>query len=241
METRERLYEGKAKVIFASDEPNLLVQYFKDDATAFNGVKKGTITDKGVINNLVAAKLMTVLEAVGIPVHFVKWLSPREQLIRKVSIIPVEVVVRNVVAGSMAKRLGRPEGEALPRPVIEFYYKADALDDPLITRDHALVFGWATGAELDWIEATCLRINDVLIGFFANIGVRLVDYKLEFGRLADNPARVVLADEISPDTCRLWDMTTGEKLDKDRFRRDLGGVVEAYREVARRMGLVLES
>lgn len=241
METGDRLYEGKAKVIFATDDPNLLIQYFKDDATAFNGLKKGTIADKGVINNLVAARLMTIIEAVGIPVHFVKWLSPREQLIRKVSIIPVEVVIRNVVAGSMAKRLGRPEGEKLPRPVVEFYYKADALDDPLITRDHALVFGWATEAELDWIEASCLRINDVLVGFFANIGVRLVDYKLEFGRLAENPQQVVLADEISPDTCRLWDMTTGEKLDKDRFRRDMGGVVEAYREVARRMGLALES
>ncbi|MBF0293655.1 MAG: phosphoribosylaminoimidazolesuccinocarboxamide synthase [Magnetococcales bacterium] len=239
MEKRAQLYEGKAKVIFATDDPNQLIQYFKDDATAFNGVKKGSITDKGVINNMVTARLMTILEAVGIPVHLIRWLSPREQLVRKVTIIPVEVVVRNVVAGSMAKRLGRQEGEPLPRPVVEFYYKADALDDPLITRDHALVFGWASEAELDWIQATCMRINDVLIGFFANIGVRLVDYKLEFGRLAEDPGRLVLADEISPDTCRLWDMTTGEKLDKDRFRRDLGGVVEAYREVARRMGLEL--
>lgn len=241
METRDRLYEGKAKVLFATDDPNLLVQYFKDDATAFNGVKKGSITDKGVINNLVTSRLMTLLETVGIPVHFVKQLNGREQLVRKVTIIPVEVVVRNVVAGSMAKRLGRPEGESLPRPVVEFYYKSDPLDDPLITRDHALVFGWASEAELDWIMTACLRINDVLTGFFAAIGVRLVDYKLEFGRLAENPSQVVLADEISPDTCRLWDITTGEKLDKDRFRRDLGGVTEAYREVARRMGLVVES
>ncbi|MBF0178871.1 MAG: phosphoribosylaminoimidazolesuccinocarboxamide synthase [Magnetococcales bacterium] len=239
MEKRAQLYEGKAKVIFATDESNQLIQYFKDDATAFNGVKKGSITDKGVINNMVTVRLMTILEAVGIPVHLIRWLAPREQLVRKVRIIPVEVVVRNVVAGSMARRLGRQEGESLPRPVVEFYYKADALDDPLITRDHALVFGWASEAEMDWIQATCLRINDVLIGFFANIGVRLVDYKLEFGRLAEDPSRLVLADEISPDTCRLWDMTTGEKLDKDRFRRDLGGVVEAYREVARRMGLEL--
>ncbi|MEO5330918.1 MAG: phosphoribosylaminoimidazolesuccinocarboxamide synthase [Magnetococcus sp. YQC-5] len=241
METRDRLYEGKAKVLFATDDPNLLVQYFKDDATAFNGVKKGSITDKGVINNLVTSRLMTLLETVGIPVHFVKQLNGREQLVRKVEIIPVEVVVRNVVAGSMAKRLGRPEGESLPRPVVEFYYKSDPLDDPLITRDHALVFGWASEAELDWIMTACLRINDVLTGFFAAIGVCLVDYKLEFGRLAENPSQVVLADEISPDTCRLWDITTGEKLDKDRFRRDLGGVTEAYREVARRMGLAVES
>ncbi|MBF0270553.1 MAG: phosphoribosylaminoimidazolesuccinocarboxamide synthase [Magnetococcales bacterium] len=241
MEKRDRLYEGKAKVIFATEDPNLYVQYFKDDATAFNGVKKGTITDKGAVNNLVASKLMTILEAVGIPVHFVKRLNAREQLIRKVEIIPVEVVIRNVVAGSMAKRLGLPEGQALPRPILEFYYKADALDDPLVIRDHVLVFGWASEAELAWIEQTCLRINDVLIGFFANIGIRLVDYKLEFGRLASQPGQVVLADEISPDTCRLWDLVTGEKLDKDRFRRDLGGVVEAYREVARRMGLALDS
>ncbi|MBF0165911.1 MAG: phosphoribosylaminoimidazolesuccinocarboxamide synthase, partial [Magnetococcales bacterium] len=220
MEKLEKLYEGKAKVIFATDDPNLFIQYFKDDATAFNGVKKGTIADKGVINNLVTSKLMTIIDAVGIPTHFVKRLNDREQLIRKVSIIPIEVVVRNVAAGSMSKRLGVPEGQQLPRPVLEFYYKADALDDPLIIRDHALVFGWATEAELAWIEASCKRINDVLIGFFANIGIRLVDYKLEFGRLASNPSQVVLADEISPDTCRLWDFVTNEKLDKDRFRRD---------------------
>lgn len=241
MEKREKLYEGKAKAIFATDDPNHFIQYFKDDATAFNGVKKGTIADKGVINNLVTSKLMTILDAVGIPTHFVQRLNDREQLIRKVSIIPIEVVVRNVAAGSMSKRLGVPEGQQLPRPVLEFYYKADALDDPLIIRDHALVFGWATEAELAWIEAAVKRINDVLIGFFANIGIRLVDYKLEFGRLASNPSQVVLADEISPDTCRLWDFVTNEKLDKDRFRRDLGGVVEAYQEVARRMGVSGES
>ncbi|MBF0614377.1 MAG: phosphoribosylaminoimidazolesuccinocarboxamide synthase [Magnetococcales bacterium] len=237
MEKREQLYEGKAKVIFATDNPDLLIQYFKDDATAFNGVKKGTITDKGVVNNLVAGKLMTILDAVGIPVHFVRQLNDREQLIRRVEIIPVEVVIRNVVAGSMARRLGLDEGQQLPRPILEFYYKADALDDPLVIRDHVLVFGWATEDELHWIETTCRRINDVLIAFFANIGIRLVDYKLEFGRLHGEVGKVVLADEISPDTCRLWDLTTGEKLDKDRFRRDLGGVVEAYQEVARRMGV----
>ncbi len=241
MEKRDRLYEGKAKAVFATDDPHLLIQYFKDDATAFNGVKRGSITDKGVVNNLVASRLMTILDAVGIPVHFVKTINHREQLIHKVQIIPVEVVVRNVVAGSMAKRLGLEEGTRLPRPVVEFYYKSDALDDPLIIRDHALVFGWATEVELDWIMAQCARINDILLAFFANIHIRLVDYKLEFGRLARDPQKLVLADEISPDTCRLWDMTTGEKLDKDRFRRDLGGVTEAYREVARRMGLVLES
>ncbi|MEO5344924.1 MAG: phosphoribosylaminoimidazolesuccinocarboxamide synthase [Magnetococcus sp. YQC-9] len=237
MEKREKLYEGKAKVIFSTDDPNLYIQYFKDDATAFNGVKKGTITDKGVVNNLVASKLMGIIEAVGIPTHFVERINDREQVVRKVAIIPLEVVVRNVAAGSMSRRLGVPEGQALPRPVLEYYYKADALDDPLIIRDHALVFGWATEAELAWIEASVKRINDVLIGFFANIGIRLIDYKLEFGRLAANPSQVVLADEISPDTCRLWDVKTNEKLDKDRFRRDLGGVVEAYQEVARRMGV----
>lgn len=238
MEHRKQLYEGKAKVLFATDDPHVLVQYFKDDATAFNGVKKGTIGDKGVINNMITEKLMTIIGAAGIPVHLLDRISEREQRIRRVEIVPVELVVRNRVAGSMAKRLGRREGELLPRPVVEFYYKSDELDDPLITLDHIEVFGWASNAEVAWIKQTALRINDILLGYFGSIGIHLVDYKLEFGRLSEDPATLVLADEISPDTCRLWDMKTGKKLDKDRFRRDLGEVSEAYHEVAFRMGLM---
>ncbi|MBF0144628.1 MAG: phosphoribosylaminoimidazolesuccinocarboxamide synthase [Magnetococcales bacterium] len=238
MAERTKLYEGKAKVLFATDDPHVLVQYFKDDATAFNGVKKGSIHDKGVINNKITERLMTILSAVGIPVHFLERISEREQKIRRVEIVPVELVVRNRVAGSMAKRLGREEGEPLSRPVVEFYYKSDPLDDPLITLDHIEVFGWASTAEIAWIQQTALRINDVLLGYFASIGIHLIDYKLEFGRLSQNPATLVLADEISPDTCRLWDMKTGKRLDKDRFRRDLGDVAEAYHEVAFRMGLM---
>ncbi|HAT48757.1 MAG: phosphoribosylaminoimidazolesuccinocarboxamide synthase [Nitrospirae bacterium] len=241
MKNREKLYEGKAKVLFATDDPHVLIQYFKDDATAFNGVKKGAIHDKGVINNRITERLMTVLEAVGIPVHFLERISEREQKIRRVDIVPIELVVRNRVAGSMAKRLGREEGEILPRPVVEFYYKSDPLDDPLITLDHIEVFGWASAAEVAWIQQTALRINDVLRGYFASIGIHLIDYKLEFGRLSEDPRKLVLADEISPDTCRLWDMKTGRKLDKDRFRRDLGEVSEAYHEVAFRMGLFTTS
>ncbi|MEO5376657.1 MAG: phosphoribosylaminoimidazolesuccinocarboxamide synthase [Magnetococcus sp. DMHC-6] len=239
MEKIKKLYEGKAKVLFSTEKPNCLIQYFKDDATAFNGEKRGSIADKGVINNLISSRLMTILEHVGIPVHFIERLNSREQLVRKVEIVPLEVVVRNRVAGSMARRLGREEGEALPRPVLEFYYKQDKLDDPLVTTDHIEVFGWATSEEVDEIVDLTYRINDVLLGFFANISIYLIDYKLEFGRLAEDPEVLILADEISPDTCRLWDMETGQKLDKDRFRRDLGGVSEAYHEVARRMGLVL--
>lgn len=237
MEKREKLYEGKAKVVFTTSDPNLLIQYFKDDATAFNGEKRGTILDKGVINNLISAKLMTILDVVGIPTHLVDRISEREQLIQKAEIIPLEVVVRNRVAGSLAKRLGREEGEPLARPLIELYYKSDELGDPMVTMDHVELFGWASEAEMEQIVDLVHRVNDVLLGFFANINIHLVDYKLEFGRLHEDPESLVLADEISPDTCRLWDMSTGEKLDKDRFRRDLGKVAEAYQEVARRMGL----
>ncbi|MBF0368624.1 MAG: phosphoribosylaminoimidazolesuccinocarboxamide synthase [Magnetococcales bacterium] len=239
MEKLEKLYEGKAKAVFATSNPDQVIQYFKDDATAFNAKKKGTISDKGVVNNLIASHLMTLLGVVGIPTHFIERLDAREQLVSRVEIIPTEVVVRNRVAGSMAKRLGREEGEVLSRPVVEFYLKSDELDDPLITLDHIDVFGWATEGEVEEIVELTHRINDILLGFFANIGIHLVDYKLEYGRLSDG--RVVLADEISPDTCRLWDMKTGKKLDKDRFRRDLGGVEEAYQEVAARMGLQVDS
>ena len=237
MEKREQLYQGKAKVLFSTDDENCLIQYFKDDATAFNGEKKGTITDKGVLNNLISARLMGLLDVVGIPVHFIKSLNAREQLVRRVEIVPVEVVVRNRVAGSMAKRLGIEEGVVLPRPVVEFYLKSDKLDDPLITLDHIDVFGWASHDEIDQILEMAHRINDILVGYYANIGIHLVDYKLEFGRLSSDPEVLVLADEISPDSCRLWDMKTGKKLDKDRFRRDLGDVEEAYQEVVERMGL----
>ncbi|MBF0308411.1 MAG: phosphoribosylaminoimidazolesuccinocarboxamide synthase [Magnetococcales bacterium] len=237
MQKREKLYEGKAKVLFATDDPHRVIQYFKDDATAFNGEKRGSIADKGVANNLIASRLMTVIEAVGIPTHFVQRLDARDQLVRRVRILPVEVVVRNRVAGSLAKRLGREEGESLARPLVEFYYKSDELGDPLILREHAEAFGWATPAQLDRLLEMTRRINDILRGFFANIGIQLVDYKLEFGVPSDGSHELVLADEISPDTCRLWDMETGMKLDKDRFRRDLGGVAEAYQEVLRRMGL----
>jgi phosphoribosylaminoimidazole-succinocarboxamide synthase len=237
MEKRDQLYEGKAKVLFATDDENLLVQYFKDDATAFNGVKSGTIADKGVLNNLISSRLMALLEIVGIPVHLVKRLNDREQLVRRVEIVPVEVVVRNRAAGSMSKRLGIPEGTVLPRPVVEFYLKSDELDDPIITLDHIDVFNWASHDEVEQIIEMTHRINDVMLGYYANIGIHLVDYKIEFGRLNSDPDTLVLADEISPDSCRLWDMETGKKLDKDRFRRDLGGVEEAYREVVERMGL----
>ncbi|MBF0446812.1 MAG: phosphoribosylaminoimidazolesuccinocarboxamide synthase [Magnetococcales bacterium] len=237
MEKRDQLYEGKAKVLFSTDDEEKLIQYFKDDATAFNGVKKGTISDKGVLNNLISARLMTLLEVVGIPVHFIERLNDREQLVRRVEIVPIEVVVRNRVAGSMAKRLGIKEGVVLPRPVIEFYLKSDELDDPLVTLDHIEVFNWASHEEMEQIIEMSHRINDIMVGYYANIGIHLIDYKLEFGRLSNDLDTLVLADEISPDNCRLWDMKTGKKLDKDRFRRDLGDVEEAYIEVVKRMGL----
>ncbi|MBF0445756.1 MAG: phosphoribosylaminoimidazolesuccinocarboxamide synthase, partial [Magnetococcales bacterium] len=220
-----------------TDDENCLIQYFKDDATAFNGVKKGTIADKGVLNNLISARLMGLIETVGIPVHFIKRLNDREQLVRRVEIVPVEVVVRNRVAGSMAKRLGIEEGVVLPRPVVEFYLKSDDLDDPLITLDHIDVFNWASHDEIEQIIEMAHRINDILLSYYANIGINIIDYKLEFGRLSSDKDTLVLADEISPDSCRLWDMKTGKKLDKDRFRRDLGGVEEAYQEIVSRMGI----
>ena len=222
-------------------EPGTIIQYFKDDATAFNAQKKGTISGKGVLNNRISEHLFTLLATIGIPTHFIRRLNMREQLVRQVEIIPIEVVVRNVVAGSLAKRFGLEEGAQLPRTIIEYYYKDDALGDPLITDEHIAAFGWASQEEMHDIADMAIRVNDFMAGLFAGIGIRLVDFKLEFGRLFDGDfARVILADEISPDGCRLWDMKTNEKLDKDRFRRDLGGEVEAYQEVARRLGLMLE-
>jgi phosphoribosylaminoimidazole-succinocarboxamide synthase len=237
--TRKKIYEGKAKILYEGPEPGTLVQYFKDDATAFNGEKKAQLEGKGVINNRISEFVMTKLNQIGVQNHFIKRLNLREQLIREVEIIPLEVVCRNVVAGSMATRFGLPEGQALPRSIIEFYYKNDALNDPLVTEEHITAFNWANTQEIDDILATTLRVNDFLSGMFAAVGITLVDFKIEYGRLFEGDfARVILADEISPDSCRLWDSTSGEKLDKDRFRRDMGNVIESYTEVAKRLGIM---
>jgi phosphoribosylaminoimidazole-succinocarboxamide synthase len=241
MSRRKQVYEGKAKVLFEGPEPGTLVQYFKDDATAFNNQKKGTITGKGVLNNRISEFLMMKLAEIGIPTHFVRRLNMREQLVREVEIIPIEVVVRNVVAGSLAKRFGMVEGTALPRSIVEYYYKKDELGDPMVSEEHITAFGWATTQDIDEIMQMSLRVNDFLTGLFLGIGIKLVDFKLEFGRLYNNEEmRIVLADEISPDNCRLWDVKTNEKMDKDRFRQDLGRVEEAYQEVARRLGILPE-
>ncbi len=241
MTRRRRIYEGKAKVLFEGPEPGTLVQYFKDDATAFNNQKHAIITGKGVLNNRISEYLMVRLAEIGIPTHFVRRLNMREQLIREVEIIPVEVVVRNVVAGSLAKRLGLEDGTPLPRSIVEYYYKADELGDPLISEEHITAFGWASVQDLDDILSMSLRINDFLSGLFLSVGLRLIDFKLEFGRLYEgDQVYIVLADEISPDSCRLWDTETNEKLDKDRFRQDLGNVEGAYQEVARRLGILPE-
>ncbi|MFO1059490.1 MAG: phosphoribosylaminoimidazolesuccinocarboxamide synthase [Dongiaceae bacterium] len=241
MSRRRRIYEGKAKVLFEGPEPGTLVQYFKDDATAFNNQKRGIITGKGVLNNRISEYLMTRLNEAGIPTHFVRRLNMREQLVREVEIIPLEVVIRNVAAGSLSKRFGLAEGTPLPRSIIEYYYKSDELGDPMVSEEHITAFGWATPQDLDDIMALALRINDFLSGLFLGVGLKLVDFKLEFGRLYEGEEmRIVLADEISPDSCRLWDIKTNEKLDKDRFRRDMGGVEEAYQEVARRLGILPE-
>ena len=242
MSRRRRLYEGKAKILYEGPEPGTIVQYFKDDASAYNNSKKGTITGKGVINNRISEYLMTRLNEIGVPTHFIRRLNMREQLIRQVEIIPLEVVVRNVAAGSLADRFGIPEGQALPRSILEFYYKNDQLKNPLVTEEHITCFGWASTQDLDDIVSLTLRVNDFLTGLFLGVGITLVDFKLEFGRLWDNEEmRIVLADEISPDNCRLWDAKTGEKMDKDRFRRDLGKVEEGYQEVARRLGILPEA
>ncbi len=239
---RRQIYEGKAKVLFEGPEPGTLVQYFKDDATAFNNQKKGIITGKGVLNNRISEYLMTRLESIGVPTHFVRRLNMREQLVREVEIIPLEIVVRNIAAGSMVKRLGLEEGAPLPRSIVEYYYKNDELGDPMVSEEHVTAFGWANTQDLDEMLQYALRVNDFLCGLFLGVGLKLVDFKLEFGRLwEDEEMRIVLADEISPDSCRLWDVTTNEKLDKDRFRRDMGGVEEAYQEVARRLGVLPEA
>ena len=241
MARRKRIYEGKAKVLYEGPEPGTLVQYFKDDATAFNNRKKATISGKGVLNNRISEYLMIRLQEMGIPTHFVRRLNMREQLIREVEIIPVEVVVRNIAAGSLSQRFKIDEGTPLPRSIVEYYYKNDELDDPLVTEEHITAFGWASPQDLDDIFNLALRVNDYLSGLFLGAGLRLVDFKVEFGRLyTQEDVRIVLADEISPDSCRLWDLQTNKVLDKDRFRRDMGDVAEAYREVARRLGILQE-
>ena len=242
MARRGKIYEGKAKILYEGPEPGTLVQYFKDDATAFNNKKKGTITGKGVLNNRISEYLMTRLAEIGVPTHFVRRLNMREQVVKEVEILPVEVVVRNIAAGSLSTRLGIAEGTVLPRSIVEYYYKSDELGDPMVSEEHITAFGWAMPHDIDDMLALALRTNDFLSGLFLGVGMKLVDFKVEFGRLYNEhgEVRIVLADEISPDSCRLWDAETDEKMDKDRFRRDLGGVEEAYQEVARRLGILPE-
>ena len=233
MEIKEMLYEGKAKQVFATENPDIVMVHYKDDATAFNGLKKGTITGKGVINNRVTNFMMKKLEAAGIPTHFVEELNDRDTLVKKVSIVPLEVIIRNISAGSFAKRYGVEEGIVFENPTIEYSYKNDDLGDPMINTAQALALKLATPEEIETIRTMAFKVNDIMKAFFQEVGVDLVDFKLEFGRLSDGT--IVLADEISPDTCRFWDSKTHEKLDKDRFRRDLGGVEDAYEEMRRRI------
>lgn len=238
MEKLQQLYEGKAKKVFATDDPEKLIVEYKDDATAFNGLKKGTIKGKGVINNQMSNRLMAYLEKQGVPTHFIEEINERETIVKKVSIVPLEVIIRNISAGSFAKHYGVEEGIVFDQPTIEFSYKNDALGDPLLNHYHALALKLATAEEIETIEKYAFKINDVLKAFWLSAGVTLVDFKLEFGRLPDGT--IVLADEISPDTSRLWDVKTHEKLDKDRFRRDMGGVEEAYAEIMKRMEATLK-
>ena len=233
MEIKEMLYEGKAKQVFATENPDIVMVHYKDDATAFNGLKKGTITGKGVINNRVTNFMMKKLEAAGIPTHFVEELNDRDTLVKKVSIVPLEVIIRNISAGSFAKRFGVEEGIVFEHPTIEYSYKNDDLGDPMINTAQALALKLATPEEIETIRTMAFKVNDIMKAFFQEVGVDLVDFKLEFGRLSDGT--IVLADEISPDTCRFWDSKTHEKLDKDRFRRDLGKVEDAYEEMRRRI------
>ena len=239
---RKKIYEGKAKILYEGPEPGTLIQYFKDDATAFNAQKKAVLEGKGVLNNRISEYIMTRMNAIGIQTHLIRRLNLREQLVKEVEIVPLEVVCRNIAAGSLSTRLGLPEGQALPRSIIEFYYKDDKLNDPLVTEEHITAFNWATTQDIDDMLAATLRVNDFLSGMFGAVGITLVDFKIEFGRLweDDEFSRLIIADEISPDCCRLWDTQTSEKLDKDRFRKDMGNVVESYTEVARRLGIMKE-
>ena len=243
MKKGKKLYEGKAKVIFATDNKDFVIQHFKDDATAFNNQKKAKIEGKGVLNNRISEHILTNLSQCGIKTHFIKRLNMREQLIKKAEIFPIEFVVRNIATGSLTKRLGIPEGTVLESPLLEYCYKKDELNDPLISKEHIYLFDWATESDIKIIDKMTLRINDLLIGMFRGIGIKLVDFKIEYGvawNKDSDEKEIVLADEISPDTCRLWDSKTEKKLDKDRFRKDLGNIIQGYQEVARRLGIMPE-
>jgi phosphoribosylaminoimidazole-succinocarboxamide synthase len=241
MKKGKKLYEGKAKIIYATSDKNLVIQYFKDDATAFNNLKKSTIEGKGVLNNRISEHILTNLSQIGIKNHLVKRLNMREQVIKFVEIIPIEFIIRNIATGSITKRLGIEDGTVLKHPLLEFCLKDDKLGDPLIAEEHILAFDWATKKEIEKVKKMILRINDFMIGMFRGVGIKLVDFKLEFGRLkANGKSEVILADEISPDTCRLWDSITDQKLDKDRFRKNLGDLIPAYTEVAKRLGILHE-
>ena len=239
MNRRRRIYEGKAKVLYEGPEPGTLIQHFKDDATAFNAKKHEVIDGKGVLNNRISEYLFQHLNDIGVPTHFIRRLNMREQLIRQVEIIPLEVIVRNFAAGSISKRLGLDEGTALPRPIVEYSYKNDELGDPMVSEEYIIAFGWASQQDMDDIVSLALRVNDFLSGVFYGVGIKLVDFKIEIGRIWDGDfMRLIVADEISPDSCRLWDVKTEQKLDKDVFRRDLGSLTDAYTEVARRLGVM---
>ena len=243
MNKGNKLYEWKAKIIYETKDKNLVIQHFKDDATAFNNLKKAKVEGKGVLNNRISEYILTNLSQCGIPTHLIKRLNMREQLIKKADIFPIEFIVRNISTGSLTKRLGIPEGTHLEKPLLEYCYKKDELNDPLISREHILSFGWATEKEIKIIDNMTLRINDLLTGMFRAIGIKLVDFKIEYGKVWNKDTdkkEIVLADEISPDTCRLWDIKTEKKLDKDRFRKNLGNIIQAYQEVARRLGIMPE-
>ena len=241
MNKGKKLYEGKAKILYEGPEKGTAIQHFKDDATAFNNQKKSTVEGKGVLNNRISEHILNNLNQIGIKTHLLKRLNMREQLVRLVEIIPIEFIVRNIATGSLTKRLGIPDGTVLSKPLIEYSYKNDELGDPLIAREHIIEFKWANKMDLDFINNYCLRINDFMLGMFRGIGIKLIDFKLEFGRVnTDGKKEIILADEISPDTCRLWDVVSEKKLDKDRFRKDLGNIIQAYQEVARRLGIFHE-
>ena len=241
MKKGKKLYEGKAKILYVGPEKGTAIQHFKDHATAFNNQKQSTIEGKGILNNRISEHILSNLNGVGIETHLIKRINMREQLIKLVEIIPIEFVVRNIATGSLTNRLGIEDGTVLEKPLIEFCYKSDELNDPIVAREHIYAFDWASAEELDFIVSQCLRINDFMQGMFKSVGIKLVDFKLEFGRLnQDGKKNIILADEISPDTCRLWDVTSEEKLDKDRFRKNLGNLFEAYQEVAKRLNILHE-
>ena len=241
MNKGKKLYEGKAKILYEGPEKGTAIQHFKDDATAFNNQKKTIVEGKGVLNNRISEHIFNNLNQIGIKTHLIKRLNMREQLVRLVTIYPVEFIVRNIATGSLTKRLGISDGTVLSKPLIEYSYKNDELGDPLVAKEHIIEFNWASAAELGLIKDCCLRINDFMLGMFRGVGIKLIDFKLEFGRVnIDGNKEIILADEISPDTCRLWDVVSEKKLDKDRFRKDLGNIIQAYQEVARRLGIIHE-